>query len=580
MALQSKYDLSARRIVVPEGVTSNDYIFNPKGKDVLIESNHNGEVIVIGKEQGLLGDMSYDEAKMGIRTKYAGRTIFPVVECFETMVTHFGRVVVGEHWLVAAYGTGGRVKQYFLGDNMLKLQDSQPDAMKRALMATINSVDEEGRFLVLHVLLEKRGDEEFLRKHVEYGVEKIIVKGMDFWTGKGSSLVHQCVATHVEFVAEKYERVPKIVQKLKSIADVSVWRDLRTGQLIPSELEAFIILAALFFYHEGYAALNLIVVGSPGAGKSHQLDTFAYLIGNKSHNMPETTLKGLIYSHAKEGLPGILYRERFAAFLNEFMRMVGEARSKAQQHEDARRILTSLNDAVEKKRDRSRSSGLGQAEGTVACSILTSDNDYPSVVGPFMKAMIDDISYMRRYSYLKLSKETAKRGKMSARPPDWRKATDALLAANHLGKGKWYELMRYWRSVVPYALEQIPEETMCKIREYARGCLIENVRKVCSRGDLGDFEDVEKMGEGSATIGMLLEADFNQMALALLVSHVVMNSTFLCDEEAYPVLRVEQESVDVAKAALDRLIGDLFAELSPYVKERMSAEYGVQRVQF
>lgn len=571
------FEVAAKHVMVPIGATPNDFLFHGK-EERFVESNHLDQVVVVEAEDKVPIAMTYDAIKNGLRVNYAGRTIFPIVHNVNAECRHFGRCEERDIWLVAVYGSGVKAKTYFYGDAMQ--QDAQPDAKKIVRAVQVPCVDERGKMIDAWYVPKDQDEYDDFVKHIDENVDaKMIIKGMEMWLLRKKTVERAIFVSKVEFVEETYEWLVPVIQKVKKLDDVVVWRDLVADAAIPSEMEGFILTSALFFSYEGYAAINLLLIGQPGKGKSFQLDVFAYLMGTMCHNMAESTPKGLVYSHSTRGSddlagkPGILYRERDVALLNEFMRLIGDTKMHASANDEARRVLSALNDAVEKKKNRSRSSGNVTATGTVVCSIMTSDNDYDAVLRPFMKAMMDDASYIRRYAYLRISKDTELRGAKGARPANWRKALDALLLRKGLSVIAWRGLMRYWRKLIPRAMESIASSQFADVRDYAAQEYRRAALEAAGLTEL-DLLDTSSM---APTFARVLEGDMRQNAEALLICAVIMNATFKADGL---VERFEcgVEQVDFSKGAMLRLIEDFMRDLKPLLQEEMIRERGVRRI--
>lgn len=567
MIKEGVYRIDAKNIVLPADVSVSDYIFGNKEKDLLINSNHAEEIVVIKKQEGLV-DYGYNSLKKQLRSNYRGRTVFAIVENGEEVLEPLGTIEFSTEWLVAALDE----KMYYHGD--LLRSDVSPDDAKIADVAKIACKTITGKRCDLYVVISSASEMKYLQNVVKYKVGSVFnVKGMDMWIKRGStSYEKRLFASEICTQEPTYERVPKMMPHVNSVDDVTVWRDLLKDEMICSEVESSILTSSLFFSYEGFAAINLIMLGEPGCGKSHQMDTFAFLLNTKNHNCTETTIKGLIFSHAeKGGMPGILYRERFVALLNEFIRIVGSVASSRQVLDDqTRRMLSTLNDAVEKKRDRSRSSGKVEgADATMICSMLTSDNYYPSVVGPLAKAMIQDSSYVRRYSFMRLSAETHKRGREHSKVSDWRAHTMQLLEKKHLGSGRWAELMMFWRSQIPLAMNCL-QGSLSKYERFARKYTEQKIDEMffekSPRGIIEAYPELEK------TYVTLKEANLYQLVVACVVSGTIMQSTFIRREKEFPIIKQTLEGELMGLNMFQRLVEDLFELLKPYVEEIINSE--------
>jgi len=232
---------------------------------------------------------------------------------------------------------------------------------------------------------------------------------------------------------------------------------------------------------------------------------------------------------------------------------------------------------VEKKRDRSRSSGKVEgADATMICSMITSDNYYPSVVGPFVSAMMEDSSYLRRYSFLMLSDGTHTRGRSHSKVVDWRKSTDQLLFKRGIKPFQWGKLMSYWRSQIPDAMRRLDLSLYQKFGDkYAK----DKVDALFFKGGIN--KETIKMYPDLEKIYIVLgEINLYQLIVACMVSAVIMQSTFNEKKEEFPVLRFTKEAEDLGKDMFTRLVDDLFDLMKPYVESKVAEESkgGVRRV--
>ena len=312
------------------------------------------------------------------------------------------------------------------------------------------------------------------------------------------------------------------------------------------------------------------------------MDVFAYLMNTTVHAMEQSTLKGLVFSHqggevrgASFGQKGILLREKYVALLNEFLRVVVRSQQKAAHKDEMSRLFASLNDAVERKKNRARSSGnVSDAEGFCTCSMLTTDNDFEQLIKPFAFTMFEDSSYLRRYSILRLSKETERKGKLAkVGIVSWKNVVDRYVKDAGLGSGRWARLMRFWRSQILECMSVCDFMNITRFADIKRDMLVNKYmyggRKPVSYGDDATV---------SMTYNTLMQADFSQLAQSCLVSAVIMGSTFRA-KGGRPVLEQKQEDNVLAARMFIRLVEDMFKVIGPYIPMYVQAnEVGVRRV--
>lgn len=566
--MRTLYELQARKVkVTPEGV--NDQLFNTRDEHI-IKSNHDDELLHICSNDGELLEYEYDTAREGLREHYHGRTVFPIIENFERelrLLSASVDVKRESRWIVAAYDT----QMYFFGDN--PNVDLQPKRRKIMDFVELVFIDHEGVPFHVDVPIQSTKQYQEMKSVIESGKDlKFRVRGMEFSVQVGKKVQNHVIPVLVEVEREDFSGVFSAVPYLREVNDVILWKDLETDTMIPTDVEAYLIMGSIFFYKEGVAPFNLLVFGSPGSGKSFHMDLIAKQCNTKNHNCEETTIKGLIWSHHEGGRAGVLYREKFVALLNEFVRIVG-AREAYKSTEEARRLLSALNDAVEKKPNRARSSGLvSDSTHMMRCSLLTSDNDYRAVIEPLMRAMVNDASYMRRYSFLKLSQRTEKKGTRVAETsygvdPD--RVVEKLLQKRSLGAGRWYELMQLWRAQVSDAIEVVAPTIRNHVNAFVQAYWQEKVKR--------RYPFVSDEGAPVEVLN-LLHARFGAHALACLTTTCIMNSTFRTGDAVHPKLTLELEDELMALKMVTRLMDDFFQYISTEVDEAVSQ--GVRRFGF
>jgi hypothetical protein len=573
------YALVRKNMTVPTGVSARDFLFKQNGLQ-LIMTNHDAELVVVESEDAKTLGLSYDEIKREIREKFSSHTVFPIVENVEMKGVPVGTVSFEERWVVAL--SSHEKKMYFFGDN--PRSDSQSESKKVVFAYVPIQIKGTARMAYLWVVVD---DEERAVLQDAVKREGVIfdIKGMSIlYMVPGKQTAQEWVlATKIHFEHEKYDDIGSITKCVNSIGDVTLWRDYKNLSMVPDEVEAAIVTSGLFFAAEGFATFNMLVIGSPGCGKTFQMDVFAHELGTTVHAMEQSTLKGLVFSHqggevrgSGFGQKGVLLREKYVALLNEFLRVVVRAQQKAAQKDEMSRLFASLNDAVERKKNRARSSGnVMDAEGYCSCSMMTTDNDFPQLIQPFAFTMFEDSSYLRRYSILRLSTDTERCGKMAkVGIVNWKASIDKYLATVGLGGGRWARLMRFWRSQVTECLS-MPDIDYTNIVRFAEVKKRVMLKKVIYQG-----REPVSFGMDDPT-GMLyytmLQADFSQLAISCQASAIIMGSTFRANG-TYPKLERHYEDNVLATKMLIRLIEDMFKVIGPYVPKYVEQNSGVKRI--
>jgi len=565
---------------VPKGTYARDFLFKQNCMQ-LIKTNHDAELIVVESDDAKPLSLSYEEIKQEIRKKFTSHTVFPVVENVEYSCIPIGEVRFEEKWVIAITPDN---KIFFFGDQpRVEMQAEMKSAMFACVPVWVKGTSK----VVLLWIVVDECERQVFQDMVKSEEVVFEVRGMSVPVSMGRQQVQEwIVATKIKFEHEKYDDIHTIVKCVNSIKDVVLWRDYKTLQQVPDDVEAYLMHAALFFCCEGYATFNMLIIGGAGTGKTFCLDTYAYLMNTTVHAMEQSTLKGLVFSHSGEGdrgrgsegkgfgQKGVLLREKYVALLNEFLRVVVRSQQRAAHKDEMSRLFASLNDAVERKKNRARSSGnVSDAEGFCTCSMMTTDNDYPQLIQPFAYTMFEDSSYLRRYSILRLSKETEERGKMAkVGIVNWKSSIDKYLLLKGLGHGRWARLMRFWRSQVSTCLASFDYLNIVRFAEVRKRTLID---KYMYGGrvpvSFGNQDDTSSMLHN-----ILMQADFTQLAISCQASAIIMNSTFRASGR--PVLERKYEDNVLAAKILMRLMDDMFKVIGPHMQKYIEqASVGVKR---
>lgn len=567
------FELVRKNLKVPVGSSVRDFLFKEKFED-LVTTNHNDELMVVSSEDDMLLKISYDEVKQEIRRKFSSHTVFPIVENFFVSCVPIGTVRFEEKWVISISPEN---EVHFFGDS--PKFDVQTE-IKQAFFAYVPAIM-KGAAHLIHLWIPIEESEKQLFQDIVKSEEIIFnARGMviSHSVPRINTVQRWVLVSRIGFEREKYDDIGSIVKCVHSVKDVVVWRDYKTGRSVPSDVEASIITAGLFFCAEGFAAFNMLVIGAPATGKTFMLDCAAYLMGTTVHAMEQSTLKGLVFSHqggetrgSGFGQKGILFREKFVACLNEFLRVVVRSQQRAAHKDEMSRLFASLNDAVERKKNRARSSGnVVDAEGFCSCSMITTDNDFPMLIQPFAFTMFEDASYLRRYSILRLSKETEVRGQIAkVLGVPWKQAVDGYLSGIGLGGGRWARLMRFWRSQVSECMRSFDFLNIVRFANVKKKVIID---ALVYRGAKPVFTDDFTF----MTYQTMMQADFTQLAVACQVSAIIMGSTFRA-KEGYPVLERRYEDNVLATRMLVRLMEDMFKVIGDHLPRYIQVNDGVRR---
>lgn len=130
---------------------------------------------------------------------------------------------------------------------------------------------------------------------------------------------------------DEYEDVAKIVPLIKSYDDVSLFRNVVTGEVLYPAHVNVLLWWNLFYVRIGDPVFNLILSGEAGVGKTHCLDMYARVFADEGHMLGEGgTMKGMIPSFGgDEPKVGALADSKFFVAIDEFFKMPGSSSAKA-----------------------------------------------------------------------------------------------------------------------------------------------------------------------------------------------------------------------------------------------------------
>jgi hypothetical protein len=205
------------------------------------------------------------------------------------------------------------------------------------------------------------------------------------------------------------------------------------------------------------------------------------------------------------------------------------------------------------------------------------DNDYSYLIRPLFSMMLEDASYFRRYSYLKLSSETELRGKRAkVGVMNWRSALNQHMIKKSLGSGRWMRMMRFWRSQIKDAfafdIMNIVRFAEVHKRKWITKLFEKHVAQVSSLQMQQDTMSVP----ARMAYDMLQGADFAQLAVACAYSSIIMGSTYRT-HSGLPVLHRRTEDDQRAARMLMRLMDDMFTMMQPVLDSWIKERQGVQR---
>jgi hypothetical protein len=200
-------------------------------------------------------------------------------------------------------------------------------------------------------------------------------------------------------------------KKFKSMDDLCLVWDFERNIPIYDSIETFIILSSCVFVIPSFPAINLILCGETISKKTAWLDTFREIFGDDYAVSQWSSIKGLIVSHyGEQPQAGIIFKSSFVSMIDEFFRrFLADSRSVSNVGvpQVLRNGLSDFMNVIEHKRFPF-ASGKGSIDLMLKTSFIATDNTiYKKDIA---KVWHDDKAVLRRFTWLLVSNDTAKRG--------------------------------------------------------------------------------------------------------------------------------------------------------------------------
>lgn len=200
-------------------------------------------------------------------------------------------------------------------------------------------------------------------------------------------------------------------KRFKSMGDLCLVWDFDRDVPVYDDVETFIILSSCIFIKRSFPAINLIICGETSSKKTAWLDTFKEIFGDDYAVSQWSSIKGLIMSfYGEQPQAGLIFRAKFVAMIDElFRRFLSNSLAvmKEGAHSVLRNGLSDFMNVVEHKRFPF-TSGKGSVDLMLKTSFIATDNVIYKKEIP--KLWHDDRAVLRRFSWLLVGDETARRG--------------------------------------------------------------------------------------------------------------------------------------------------------------------------
>ena len=233
------------------------------------------------------------------------------------------------------------------------------------------------------------------------------------------------VVNEYESVVDTYDDVQKVIPKLSSYDDVTVFRDVGSGKPLYPEILNIIMLFSVLYVRLGEPPFNVILSGIGGSGKTSCVKFLSKVFSKDGRIIASnmSTAKGLVPSYGDKPHVGMLIEpENFVKVVDEFFRRSEkEALSRGQRDPTpfVYNFLTEAMNVVERRPDVLAGSGKGQLPpGTyMKDSFLATDNLNPGVRIALSTAVIQDKAVMRRFTFLLLNNEESQGIRLATEHP-------------------------------------------------------------------------------------------------------------------------------------------------------------------
>lgn len=342
-------------IIIPDFIASSGaaaFVGTIEKDSVFQQSNHGGELVSVqlnetNKTVPLVDErgrpviakcsISFSELTQELR-RQKWKTYVIVDNDKNVFVRFLSRPKVAEIVFVEELGVHGQSKINFFGEDysFSTSRESHLYSVSKPCVTAKVHHSALGREVDLYIPFDTEEAAKDACEHLDKA-ELVFVSGMRiptrFWNPKTRVRMAGMIFVAGSYWTKNddYEDVGKIVPLVSSYDDLSLMKDLSSGEPLYPLYVNVLLWWNVFYVRIGDPVFNLILAGEPGVAKSHCLSLYARVFSDGGAMLGEGgTMKGLIPSFSgDEPKVGALADAKFFVVVDEFFKSPSSSAAKA-----------------------------------------------------------------------------------------------------------------------------------------------------------------------------------------------------------------------------------------------------------
>jgi hypothetical protein len=302
-----------------------------------------------------------------------------------------------------------------------------------------------------------------------------------------------------------------------------------------SEIETFIYLLALFYMELGQSCYNLIIFGARSSKKTAVLTPLEWIFNTDVIQASGVRGKALVPHWGDNESDGMLIEAKFVAPIDELFRKFSQEEGFIQSYRSIKKGLEQMMNLIDRE-DHVEGTGRGTKKVRLRNSIIATDNLADESITALRQINKIDAPIIKRYSILRLSKDSEKAGEKMYNLTS--EEVKPLLLQKLKKVGLDFKKYAILGRLIRYEMQKVVKFDVVRVREIAQQC-VDEVR-------------VRIGGEGN-----IIEYDFHKKIRAIMKSVVILNSIFK-NNHIVAVHEASEEDYKQFEVVFKRLTEDHF----------------------
>jgi len=554
-------------LIIPDYVAKNgaSAVIGVLERDQMFQqSNHNGELVALqlnetkdavpmlterGRPSLIKCDLSFNELTQELR-RQKWKTYVIVENDRNIFIRLLNRPKVVEVVFVEELGVHGQSKINFFGEDYAFSTSRESHLYSVSKPCVSVRVQHTGiaREMDLYIPFDSEDEAKDACKVIDKA-DLIFVSGMRIptrhWNMKSRVRIAglMFVASSFWTKNDEYEDVANIIPLINSYDDVSLFRNVVTGDLLYPVYVNMLLWWNLFYVRIGDPVFNLILSGVPGVAKTHCLDMYARVFADDGAMLGEGgTMKGMIPSFSSDDpKPGALADSKFFVAIDEFFKAPGSSAAKqgiVKESSSYNAYLRDLMPVISRIEKVYASAKDTKFSVLMKASLLGTDNIKNETKHALESLLRDDPAVLRRFIIIYLGTDVWSVVK-SAQPANTEENMDFLndyFSKKGFSTKMLKRLALYLRATGP----KIRCDGM-RVVECVKAIFVDEAAKFFLKGRLPD-DNFTKLATN-----LCLKIDFMPHFQAMVRCACVMRTVFECKEAVLPT-KYEVKDVDYVLA--------------------------------